>query len=456
MANAVAVQAKVVDLKTYLEKPEVKGKLASALPKWLSVDRLLRVIHSSVMKNPKLAECSTTSILQCAMDLAQLGIEPILGRAYLVPYQNSKNINGQWVKVYECQMQIGYQGLIDLARRSDTISDVWGAVVYENDDFHLSFGMDRDLRHTPWYMDPEKRKTGEPGEVVGAYVVWQLKDGTKHPDFMPIYEIHKRRALSQAYTWAETGDPGRGGGKRDSVWHKWEEEMILKTVIKHSSKLVPASIEFMQAVEVDDESSNGHGATLGGGFALPEPETPLLSFNELLSQKIVPNNGSVEKFLDMTAKAQRMTVENLKMEAEKEFDSFWGAFEDWYKKQQDYPDQVLLEEIRKARPASGKGAAENYRSLILGKIAVLKELPEVARNNARAKWDGANLGPWPLDPPQVEKDPDVVVSERSTADFVDCPREMAGVGITECQECKDAGQCQPYQEYVYEHDTGMK
>lgn len=119
-------------------------------------------------------------------------------------------------------------------------------------------------------------------------------------------------------------------------------------------------------------------------------------------------------------------------------------------------EQALLEEIRKARPASGKGAAENYRSLILGKIAILKELPEVARNNARAKWDGANLGPWPLDTPPIAKDPDVVVSERSTADFVDCPREMAGVGITECQECKDAGQCQPYQEYVYEHDTGMK
>lgn len=119
-------------------------------------------------------------------------------------------------------------------------------------------------------------------------------------------------------------------------------------------------------------------------------------------------------------------------------------------------DQILLEEIRRAKPRADSPSAENYRSLILGKISVLKELPEIARNNAKAKWDGANLGPWPLDPQPVAKEPEVVVSERSTVDFVDCPREMSGVGVTECQQCKESGQCQPYQEYVYEHSDGMK
>lgn len=119
------------------------------------------------------------------------------------------------------------------------------------------------------------------------------------------------------------------------------------------------------------------------------------------------------------------------------------------------PHQVLLEEIRKARPASGKGAAENYRSLILGKIAVLKELPVVARNNARAKWDGANLGPWPLDPPPVEKEPEKVkvvteppVIERNGGGniirddgMIYCPNQDAKVGIEECESCGEKPRC---------------
>ena len=251
------VQQNALSLREFLNRDNVKGTLAQALPKWLSVDRMLRIVFSSAMKNPKIMECSKESILQSVMQCAQLGLEPILGRAYLIPYNNRKYLDGRWTSVLECQMQPGYQGLVDLARRSGTIADVWGHNVYSNDYFSHGLGMDRHLEHKPFYLTPEGRKEG-PGEIIGAYVVWQLKDGTKHPEFMPIYEIHKRRAKSQAYTFAETGDPKKGGGKKDSVWHVWPEEMNLKTVIKHSAKLVPSSIEFMQAVEIDD-SIEGRG-----------------------------------------------------------------------------------------------------------------------------------------------------------------------------------------------------
>jgi recombination protein RecT len=245
--NLPAVQQKAIDLREYLQSNRIRDQLNQAVPKWLNVDRLLRIMFGAALKNPKILDCSKESILRTVMECAQLGLEPILGRAYPVPYYNSKK------KVLELQLQVGYQGLVDLARRSNTISDVWGANVYENDIFFLTYGMDRKLKHTPWFMDPQKRENGQSGEIIGAYVVWQLKDGTKHPEFMPISDIHKRRDLSQAYRWAETGDPNRGGGKKDSIWHEWPEEQNLKTVIKHSSKLVPASIEFMQAVETDNE-----------------------------------------------------------------------------------------------------------------------------------------------------------------------------------------------------------
>jgi recombination protein RecT len=274
MAKDLAVQQeKAVALRDYMQGDNIKNQLSSALPKWLSADRLLRIVFTSVMKNPKLIDCTRESILSSVMQCAQLGLEPILGRSYLIPYENKKYINGAWVKVPECQMQIGYQGLVDLARRTDTIADVWGANVYENDDFSMQYGMNRNLHHVPWFMDPEKRKAGESGEVIGAYVVWKLKDETMHPEFMSIIDIHKRRDKSQSYAWAHTGNPKQGGGKKNSVWHEWPEEMNLKTVIKHSSKLIPASIEFMQAVELDSAAESG--LSTAGFFedqiTLPDP-----------------------------------------------------------------------------------------------------------------------------------------------------------------------------------------
>lgn len=292
--NLPALQEKAVSLRDYLFSDNVKPVLESAVPRWLSIDRLLRIVFSSTMKNPKLLDCTRESLVQSVMQCAQLGLEPILGRAHLVPYNNKKYMNGQWVKVLECQMQVGYQGFVDLGRRTGDVADIWGENVYENDEFDLQSGMERTLHHRPWFMDLEKRKIGKGGNIIGAYVVWQFKDGTKHPHFMPIHDIHKRREKSQAYRWAETGDPKKGGSKKDSIWHEWPEEQNLKTVIKHSSKLVPLSIEFMQGVELDNMNEIGKGSASAGfmlpGSTLPAIESPTGSASDLADK--IKENGA--------------------------------------------------------------------------------------------------------------------------------------------------------------------
>lgn len=280
MTKKLTVREKAATFKDFLFDNERRKAFDMVIPNWLSTDRLLRVIFSSVIKNPKLLDCTKESILNSVMTCATLGLEPILGRAYLIPYNNSKYIADRWVKVLECQFQPGYQGLVDLARRSGTISDVQGRVVFENDDFDIAFERDVPYNHRPWYLSDAE----ESGSPIGAYVNWLLKDGTKHFEFMHITDIYKRRDKSQAYQWAESGDKTKGGGKKDSVWHLWEEEMILKTVIKHSSKMVPASIEFMQAVELDSTvdstgraplsfftDKNGNMDLIGPGDSPDEP-----------------------------------------------------------------------------------------------------------------------------------------------------------------------------------------
>jgi recombination protein RecT len=422
MANGKEVapyNERALSLKQYLGNEGIKAQIMAAAPKMLNGERFLKVFYGACLRNPKLLECTTESVLQAAMFFAQLGLEPILGRAYLVPYLNSKNIDNRWVKQYEVQPQVGYQGLVDLARRSNTIADVWGACVYEADIFDLSYGMDRNLVHKPWYMDPEKRKQGQPGEMIGAYVVWQLKDGTKHPEYMPWHEIAKRRAKSQSYTWAETGDPKKGGGERDSVWHTWTEDMALKTVIKHSAKLVPASIEFMQAVEFDDNADNGRSGQFAGMVFDDTPRLPAPAaepvdtafsptFTET-AQKMSPvwPNPDFDKFVSATATGNNMSVEifKAKVMAEGKFADLWAAF---IRAQGASP-------APKQEPAGGseppawerskwinlRGAG--YADYITANLDSFRSAPSKITLEAKGKWINIYKGekPWPLDAPQA-------------------------------------------------------
>lgn len=87
---------------------QFKKQLALAVPKHLNADRMARIAATEVRKNKALLNTEPTSFLGSVMQAAQLGLEPgsALGQAYLVPYGN------------QCQLIIGYKGMIDLARRS--------------------------------------------------------------------------------------------------------------------------------------------------------------------------------------------------------------------------------------------------------------------------------------------------------------------------------------------------
>jgi recombination protein RecT len=317
-------QQRAIDLRNYLGSDRVKEQIAAALPKWLSPDRFLRVIFGAALRNPKILECSIESILQSVMMCAQLGLEPILGRAHLIPYWNSKK------RCFECQFQPGYQGLTDLARRSGLLNDVYSQVVYENDFFEIEYGTARRLTHRP-------ALSGDPGKPIGAYAVWEFRDGTKTFEFMPMRDIEKRRAVSQSYNFAETGDPQKGGGKKDSVWHIWFEDMTRKTVVKHSSKLVPSSIEFMEAVTVDDAGDTGRRVTMFQGVPMidggtePEatPPAPPPAWHESISG--LSDDPLFADFVNVTLQANRTTEADLRKAANESPEGFKSAFDAWRK-----------------------------------------------------------------------------------------------------------------------------
>lgn len=162
-----------------------KPALARALPRHLDADRLTRIIVTEVRRNPKLLQCDPQSLLGACMQAAQLGLEPgPLGLAYLVPYWNNKT------RSYDIQFQLGYRGMLELARRSGQIRSIVAREVCANDTFEFEYGLDERLVHKPALADR--------GEVVAYYGVAHLTDGGHVVHVMSRDDIDKYRARSKA------------------------------------------------------------------------------------------------------------------------------------------------------------------------------------------------------------------------------------------------------------------
>lgn len=217
-----------------LYSPGMRDQIALALPKHVDPERMLRIILTSVRRTPALLKCSRESVFGSIMQAAQLGLEPddVLGHCYLLPYGN------------ECQLILGYKGLIELARRSGLVANVRAHVVKTGDYFKYALGLKPTLEHVPYEMleweDEAKQRVAmnvlgdsnaKVGELRAAYAIVDLKDGTKVFEVVTNEYITKIKGASQS------------ASSKHSPWQKWPEPMWRKTAIKQALKYVPLSPE---------------------------------------------------------------------------------------------------------------------------------------------------------------------------------------------------------------------
>jgi recombination protein RecT len=324
MNNNLPATQKANTLRALFTRKDVREQLQMALPKHLTVDRLLRVAMTSIQRTPKLMECTQKSLLACIMTCAQLGLEPdqFLGQAYLVPFKNHG--------VMEAQLIPGYRGYIALARRSGEVQSVSSQVVYSNDDFELQYGLAEQLRHVP--------ASGDRGEPIGAYVVFRYKDGGHSFDYMTKEDIERIRTRSKA--------------KDDGPWVTDWDEMAKKTVIKRHAKLAPLSIEFAIASALEDrhflgesqmdildpespvsfDAENGDGEK-GDGEETLTPKGLIDEFHASIPKGT--DDKLLQEFLELTANGNNTTVDQVKVEAAKQQKEFWKAFDGWKGKVED-------------------------------------------------------------------------------------------------------------------------
>ena len=232
MANIIQKQQSNIaqggDRKTmqaYIKSME--SAIKAALPSVLTPERFTRITLSALSTNPKLAECTPKSFLGAMMSAAQLGVEPnsALGQAYLIPYKNHG--------VLECQFQLGYKGMIDLAYRSGQVTDIYAETVYENDEFHYELGLHPQLTHKPAMTNR--------GNAIAYYAVFHTKDGGFGFKVMSIEDVRKHgKAYSQSFDYSS------------SPWKTNFDAMAKKTVLKAALKYAPLKSEFVRAMAQDE------------------------------------------------------------------------------------------------------------------------------------------------------------------------------------------------------------
>lgn len=223
--NASAMQAKKEAPTMQALIKSMEGEIKKALPSVITPERFTRIVLSAISTNPKLADCTPKSFLGTMMTAAQLGLEinTPLGQAYAIPYRNHG--------VMECQFQLGYKGLMDLAYRSGDISVIQAHVVYENDGFEYELGIDPVLKHKP--------ATKDRGEPIAYYAMFKTKDGGYGFEVMSIEDV---RDHAKKYSKSYSNGP----------WQTNFDEMAKKTVLKRVLKYAPLKSDFVRQVMQDE------------------------------------------------------------------------------------------------------------------------------------------------------------------------------------------------------------
>lgn len=222
------------DIASYLAP--MKSRLAAVLPKHLTAERIIQMAATTIARNPNIAKCTPASLLGSVMQASVLGFPPVdaLGYCYFVPYGN------------QVQFQIGYRGMIELARRSGRVKMIYAEVVREGDEFVCEYGLEPKLTHKP-LLDPSKPMTH-------VYAVCHFADGGCNFVVLSRQEVERLRMRNQMQAKGVKG-----------AWLTDYEAMAKAKALKQLSKYLPLNIDTVSAIQSDEavitpESFSSDGA----------------------------------------------------------------------------------------------------------------------------------------------------------------------------------------------------
>lgn len=172
--------------------------------------KALQNFMMTIKMDTKLSNCEQTSIMQCATQMINLGLDVANKQCYPIPYGNKLTLS------------VSYFGNQTILKRIKGIKDVISMVIFEEDDidYDIQLGQIINLKHKTTFKN---RKSG----IAGAYCVILLDEEifgrSEHVEIMDIDEIKM--------SW------GQGATKGNSPAHtKFPGEMAKKSVINRAVK----------------------------------------------------------------------------------------------------------------------------------------------------------------------------------------------------------------------------
>ncbi len=248
-------QNEIVSVRSILDSPDMKARLASILGERASVfsTSIVQLVNqSNALKN-----CDPKSVINCAMVAAtlNLSINPQLGHAWVVPYGRV------------AQFIVGYKGLKQLGMRSGQFLRLNGTEVYENQ--FVSFNPLTEELVANFDIAPE-------GQVAGYCVYMKLINGFEKTVYWPKEKVHQHGVkYSKSF--------------RSGPWQTEYDKMAMKTVMKAllNSGEAPLSIDMQNALKADQAVITN--VESNESFETNYPDNPIEE------AKIIPTQEEEEK-----------------------------------------------------------------------------------------------------------------------------------------------------------------
>lgn len=214
----------------------------------VSTNRFLQSAIIAIAKSPKILACTPLSVIAALKEIANYGLEVggLLDQAYLIPYKD------------KCQAQLGYKGIISLARRSKQIKSICVQTVFTNDTCEIDLGAG--------YVKHIIALDGDRGAARGYYAKVVLDNGEVLLSYMSKAEVERHRR-----TFSKAPD--------SDAWLKSYDEMAKKTVMRRILKLCPISIEALEAISSDEKKE-----------CMQPEEVPINNTQAVKEQKIKSND----------------------------------------------------------------------------------------------------------------------------------------------------------------------
>lgn len=180
-------------------------------------------VANALRATPKLWDCTTETVLGAALRCAQLGMAPNDGtsRVWIIPYKG------------QATFQLGYGGVMELARRAAPGLRFDGRPVYPNDAFDLDYGKAEPLTHKPAMA----LRLDRGGDAFAWYVRATFPDGQ--------LQIHAldREGIEYHRKFSKQPD--------GQMWTDSYDAAALKSVVLDMRRWLPSSAQLAAGLAAD-------------------------------------------------------------------------------------------------------------------------------------------------------------------------------------------------------------